>query len=197
MSLADLPIMFFASTEEFDAWLAAEASTSSGIWLKLAKKGTGVSSVSRQEAIECALCHGWIDGQLKPFDADYWLVRFTPRKAKSKWSQKNCEIANRLIEQKRMQPAGRVQVDHARADGRWEAAYPRQSTAAVPDDLGQALDANPAARAMFERLDGTNRFAILYRVHNAKRSETRANRIDNFVAMLARGETIYPLKRKG
>jgi uncharacterized protein YdeI (YjbR/CyaY-like superfamily) len=193
---SDLPIIAFASAAEFDAWLAEQPLTSKGIWLKLAKKGSGVASVSQPEAIECALCHGWIDGQLDKFDTQHWLIRFTPRKPKSKWSEKNRAKALKLIEQGRMPPAGLAEIERARADGRWDTAYASQSTATVPDDLRQALDANPAAQELFNRLDSTNRYAILHRVHTAVQAKTRANRIEKYVAMLAKGETIYPLKIK-
>ena len=190
----DLPVVAFASLEEWDTYLTAEAPTSKGLWLKLAKKASGVTSVSQQEAIDCAVCHGWIDGQLDKFDETYWLVRFTPRKPNSKWSAANCARALRLIDQKRMKPAGLTEIKRAKADGRWVAAYPSQSKATIPDDLQIALDANARAKNFFETLDGTNRYAILHRVHTAKKAETRAQRIDKYVAMLSRGETIYPGK---
>jgi uncharacterized protein YdeI (YjbR/CyaY-like superfamily) len=193
---SDLPIMLFLSSAQFDAWLAEQPLSSNGIWLKLARKGSGIASVSQPEAIECALCHGWIDGQLDRFDEHHWLIRFTPRKPKSKWSEKNRTKALELIKQSRMTAAGLAEVERAKADGRWDAAYAPQSTATVADDLQQALDANPAAQDLFNRLDGTNRYAILHRVHTAVQAKTRASRIEKFVTMLAKGETIYPLKLK-
>ncbi|ATU90834.1 YdeI/OmpD-associated family protein [Phyllobacterium zundukense] len=193
---SDLPIMLFSSAAQFDAWLAEQPLTSEGIWLKLAKKGSGIASVSQPEAVECALCHGWIDGQLDKFDEHHWLIRFTPRKPKSKWSEKNRTKALELIKQERMSKTGLAEVERAKADGRWDAAYAPQSTATVPDDLQQALNANFAARELFNRLDSTNRYAILHRVHTAAQATTRASRIEKFVAMLAKGETIYPLKLK-
>ncbi len=193
---SDLPIISFASAKRLDEWLAAQPTTSKGIWLKLAKKDTGIASVSQPEAIECALCHGWIDGQGKKFDEQYWLLRFTPRKRRSLWSEKNRTKAIELIGQGRMTAAGLAEIERAKTDGRWDAAYAPQSTATVPDDLQQALDGNPAAHEMFSRLDSTNRYAILHRVHTAKQAKTRASRIEKYVSMLARGETIYPVKIK-
>ncbi|SFJ36434.1 Uncharacterized conserved protein YdeI, YjbR/CyaY-like superfamily, DUF1801 family [Phyllobacterium sp. CL33Tsu] len=196
MPKSDLLVRFFASERELDDFLAAEPITSKGFWLKLAKKNSPIKGVSREEAIECGLCHGWIDGQLDKFDEHHWLIRFTPRRATSKWSEKNRDKAIELTAQGRMQPAGLAEVEKAKADGRWDAAYARQSTATVPDDLQRALDANPEALTFFNQLDGHNRFAILYRVHGAKQAKTRAAHIEKYIAMLAKGETIYPLKRK-
>jgi uncharacterized protein YdeI (YjbR/CyaY-like superfamily) len=191
-SKADLPILRFASREEWRAWLAAEHATSAGVWLKLAKAGTGIASVTYAEALEVALCHGWIDGQKGGFDDEFWLQRFTPRKPRSRWSRINRDKATALIERGEMEPAGLREVDAAKADGRWDAAYEGQRTATVPDDLQRALDANPAAAAFFSTLDGANRYAILYRVQDAKKPETRARRIDKYVAMLAAGEKLHP-----
>jgi uncharacterized protein YdeI (YjbR/CyaY-like superfamily) len=192
----DLLVLAFASSAEWAAWLEAQPISSKGVWLKLAKAASGIPSVSKQEAIDDALCHGWIDGQLDKFDADYWLIRFTPRRPKGKWSQVNRERALALIELGRMRPAGMREIDQAKRDGRWEAAYAPQSKATTPEDLQSALDRNPAAKRRFDQLDSHNRYAILYRVHDAKKPETRAQRIKKYVAMLARGETIYP-KSKG
>lgn len=192
----DLPILAFASQGAWEAWLAAEPEGSKGLWLKLAKKESGIASVSMQEAVESALCHGWIDGQGAKFDEDFWLVRFTPRKPRSKWSEVNRTRVLALIEEGRMQPAGLREVERARADGRWDAAYAPPSSAVVPDDLQRALDADDAARQAFERLNKVNRYAIIHRVGDAKKPETRARRIAQYVAMLARGETIYPQKAK-
>jgi uncharacterized protein YdeI (YjbR/CyaY-like superfamily) len=191
-SKADLPILRFASREEWRAWLAAEHATSAGVWLKLAKAGTGIASVTYAEALEVALCHGWIDGRKGGFDDEFWLQRFTPRKPRSRWSRINRDKATALIERGEMEPAGLREVDAAKADGRWDAAYEGQRTATVPDDLQRALDANPAAAAFFSTLDGANRYAILYRVQDAKKPETRARRIDKYVAMLAAGEKLHP-----
>jgi uncharacterized protein YdeI (YjbR/CyaY-like superfamily) len=190
----DLPVLAFASRAEWEAWLAAQPTTSKGVWLKLAKAVSGIPSVSKQEAIDAALCHGWIDGQLDRFDSSHWLIRFTPRRSKSKWSQVNRQRALALIELGRMRPAGMREIEQARLDGRWEAAYAPQSKASIPDDLQSALDRNPDAKRRFDQLDSRNRYAILYRLQDAKKPETRARRIANYVTMLGRGETIYPMK---
>lgn len=152
--------------------------------------------MSRQEAIDGALCYGWIDGQLDKFDDRFWLVRYTPRSRKSKWSKINQVRAQELIDQKRMKPAGLDEVNMAKTDGRWEAAYASQSKAVVPDDLQAALDRNPRAKSFFSTLDSANRYAILYRVHDAKKAETRTDRIKKYVQMLAQGETIHPMKTR-
>jgi uncharacterized protein YdeI (YjbR/CyaY-like superfamily) len=187
-----LPLLAFPAQADWDAWLAANGAASPGIWLKFAKASAGVASVSKAEAIQTALVHGWIDGQLDRFDADWWLTRFTPRGPKSKWSQINRATATRLIGEGRMAPAGMVQVERARADGRWDAAYAPQGRAEVPDDLAAALAANPQAQAFFATLKGANRYAVLYRIHDAKTATTRAARIEKFVAMLERGEVVHP-----
>jgi uncharacterized protein YdeI (YjbR/CyaY-like superfamily) len=192
----DLPIRAFASSDAWEAWLAAQPLRSKGVWLKLAKSASGIASVSRQEAIDAALCHGWIDGQVGRFDADYWLVRFTPRRPNGKWSQVNRECALRLIELGRMRPAGLEEIEQAQRDGRFDAAYSPQSKAEVPSDLQSALDRNLRAKRMFDQLNRHNRYAILYRVQTAKRPETRASRIEKYVSMLLRGETIYPATQK-
>ena len=193
---AGLPIISFADAAAFGRWLARQKADAKGLWLKLAKKGNEASSLTRPQAVEEALCHGWIDGQINGYDELWWLVRFTPRKARSQWSQINCDTVARLIEQERMRPAGLAQVKAAQADGRWDAAYAPQSLATVPPDLQAALDANPKARKFFETLKGANRYAVLYRVQSLKRAESRARRIEEYVAMLARGETIHPLLGK-
>ena len=191
----DLPVITFTSAEQWGAWLAQAAATSKGLWLKLAKKGTQARSVSHKDAIEIALCHGWIDGQLDKYDDQWWLVRFTPRSPKSKWSQANRTAALKLIEEGRMLEPGLGQVRAAQADGRWEAAYASQGSAAVPADLEAALEAAPEAKRFFAELNRANRFAILYRIHDAKTEKTRLQRIRKFVAMLERGEMIHPPKR--
>lgn len=192
----DLPVLAFKSQLAWEEWLAAQPATTKGLWLKLAKKSSGIASVSKAEAIDTALCHGWIDGQLDSFDGDFWLIRFTPRQSASKWSEKNRSRALELIAQKLMRPAGLREIDRARKDGRWDVAYAPRSTVQVPDDLRAALEKSKKAARFFEALDGTNRYAILHRVHTAKKPETRAARIATFVAMLAEGKTIYPLKNK-
>jgi uncharacterized protein YdeI (YjbR/CyaY-like superfamily) len=188
-----LPVLAFASNDAWEGWLA-EHQAAPGVWLKFAKKSSGVVSVGKPEAIEIALAYGWIDGQLHPFDQQFWLVRFTPRGPKSKWSQNNVDTATRLLSAGRMTPAGLAAVDKAKADGRWDAAYAPQSKAEVPADLQAALDAESAAKAFFATLKGVNRYAVLYRVHDAKTAKTRQMRIAKFVAMLALGQTIHPTK---
>lgn len=183
--------MSFADAGAFEAWLAAEPRTSKGLWLRLAKRGSDLITLSKAEAIDAALCHGWIDGQLDRYDDVSWLVRFTPRKRASKWSEKNRARAEELIEAGRMQPSGWAEIEAAKADGRWEAAYAPASTAQPPADLQAALEASPRASAFFATLTGANRYAILYRIGTAKKPETRARRIAEFVAMLERGETIH------
>jgi len=193
----ELPVIAFASAEDWGAWLTHAAGTSKGLWLKLAKKNAEARSVSRREAIEVALCHGWIDGQLDKYDDQWWLVRFTPRSPKSKWSQANRTTALKLIDEGRMLAPGLEQVRAAKADGRWEAAYASQGSATVPADLEAALEAAPAAKRQFAALNRANRFAILYRVHDAKTQKTRLQRIQKFVAMLERGEMIHPPRSAG
>jgi uncharacterized protein YdeI (YjbR/CyaY-like superfamily) len=190
----DLPVLAFKSEQAWDVWLTSQPAGSKGLWLKLAKKSSGVASVSKQEAIDTALCHGWIDGQLDSFDDDYWLIRFTPRQSTSKWSEKNRTRALELVKLRRMKPPGSNEIERAKKDGRWDAAYAPQSTAQVPDDLRAALARNKEAGSFFETLDSTNRYAILYRIHSAKQPETRMARIEKYVAMLIEGKTIYPPK---
>lgn len=190
--LKEVPILTFATQQGWEAWLAEHEADSAGIWLKIAKKTAETPSISYAQALEGALCYGWIDGQKAAFDEHHWLQKFTPRRPKSIWSQINREKAQALIEAGRMQPSGLRQVERARADGRWDAAYAGQSNATVPDDLQEALDNNPPALAFFLTLNSTNRYAILFRVQAAKKAETRAARIQKFVAMLAQGEKIYP-----
>ena len=192
----DLPIIAFKSQEAFEVWLGSRPTGGGGLWLKIAKKSSGIASVSRDEAVDAALCHGWIDGQLDSFDDRYWLIRFTPRQSTSIWSEKNRARALELVALGRMRPAGLSEVERARKDGRWDKAYAGQGTAQVPDDLMRALSKSKKAKAFFETLDSKNRYAILYRVHNAKKVETRSARIEKFVAMLLQGETIYPMKTK-
>jgi len=188
----DLPILSFPSSADWEAWLTENHATSPGLWLKIGKRGVDEPSVTYDEALDVALCYGWIDGQKDAHDDQYWLQRFTPRRPGGKWSQRNRDKATDLIAQGRMRPAGLREVEAARADGRWDAAYPGSSTATVPDDLQQAIQANPAARAYFETLDRQNRYAILYRVQDAKKPETRAQRIAKFVAMLEEGKKVHP-----
>ncbi|MFJ6649864.1 YdeI family protein [Streptomyces sp. NPDC091290] len=188
----DLEIVAFESAEAFQAWLGENHAVSPGIWLKLRKKSPGVVALDYAQALDVALCYGWIDGQKAGLDDQWWLQRFTPRTARSKWSKVNRDKVAALIEQGRMQPAGQAEIDRAKADGRWDAAYDSSRTATVPDDLAAALAAEPAAAEFFEALDRQNRYAILYRVQDAKKPETRARRIEKFVAMLAKGEKLHP-----
>jgi uncharacterized protein YdeI (YjbR/CyaY-like superfamily) len=192
----DLPIVAFKSQQAFDAWLASQPEGTRGLWLKIARKSSGIRSVSRAEAVDTALCHGWIDGQLDSFDDDHWLISFTPRQSSSIWSEKNRARALELVKLGAMRASGLREIDRAKADGRWERAYASASTAKVPDDLRAALARNKKAAAFFETLDSKNRYAVLHRTHTAKKAETRAARIAKFVAMLAKGETIHPQKAK-
>jgi uncharacterized protein YdeI (YjbR/CyaY-like superfamily) len=193
----ELPELIVDDAPAWRAWLARRHATSDGVWLALAKRGGNPPTrLTYQEALEEALCYGWIDGQVRGFDADSYRQRFTPRRKRSAWSKRNVELAERLIGEGRMAPAGRAAVDQARADGRWEAAYAGSATIEVPDDLSDALAAEPKAAAMFAALTSQNRYAILYRLATAKRPETRSRRLAQFVEMLARGETIYPQQRR-
>jgi uncharacterized protein YdeI (YjbR/CyaY-like superfamily) len=187
----DLPALHFETRDALGTWLAEHAERAPGVWLKLAKKGAGVSSVSYAEAIELGLAYGWIDGQKAALDEEFWLQRFTPRGPRSRWSRINRDKAVELIEAGAMAPSGLAAVEQAQADGRWERAYEGASTITVPDDLQHELDANPEAAAFFATLDRTNRYAILYRIGDATKPETRARRIEKFVGMLARGERIH------
>jgi uncharacterized protein YdeI (YjbR/CyaY-like superfamily) len=188
----DLPIISFASREDWEGWLHAQHATAKGLWLKLAKKGSGIDSVTYDEALQSALCYGWIDGQKRSFDERYWLQRFTPRGPRSKWSKTNRDKATELLAQDRMQPAGLEQVLKAQQDGRWDTAYEGQRTATVPDDLQRELDGNPEAKAFFATLDSANRYAILYRLQDAKKPETRARRLAKYIAMLSEHEKLHP-----
>jgi len=188
----DLPVLAFGSAQSWRDWLAEHHQTSPGLWLKIAKKGAGAPTVGYAEAIDGALCYGWIDGQKGKLDDEYWLQRFTPRKPRSRWSKINREKAERLIAEGQMQQAGLREVEAARADGRWAAAYEGQATAAVPPDLARELDLNPVAKEFFATLSSVNRYAILYRIQDAKRPQTRADRIAKYVAMLNEHKTIYP-----
>lgn len=186
----ELPIVELASQEAWERWLEAHPDAD-GAWLKIAKKDAGVTTVTYEEAVESALSFGWIDGQMRRFDERFYVQRFTPRRRASRWSKVNREKAEALIVAGRMRPAGLAQVEAAKADGRWEGAYDGARAIAVPGDLQRALDANPQAKAFFETLSGANRYAILYRIQDAKRPETRAKRIAQYVDMCARGETLH------
>jgi uncharacterized protein YdeI (YjbR/CyaY-like superfamily) len=187
----ELPILTFADQAAWSRWLREQHASSPGVWLKIAKKASGIRTVDHPQALEEALCYGWIDGQRLPQDESFFLQRFTPRRPRSKWSQINREKVTALIEQGRMQPAGLAQIEAAKQDGRWEAAYAPQSSQAIPEDFQRALEQNPEAHEFFKTLRGTRRYSFLYRIQDAKRPETRARRIEQFVAMLAKGQTHY------
>ena len=187
-----LPQLAFASLDAWERWLTDNHAQSTGVWIKIAKQGTGIESVRYPEVLDGALCFGWIDGRREALDERYFLQRFTPRRPRGRWSQINREKVERLAAERRMRPSGLAEVERAKADGRWEAAYASQKTMSVPDDLQRELDARPDARAFFAQLSSQNRYAILYRLHDAKRPDTRARRLVKFVAMLEAGETIYP-----
>jgi uncharacterized protein YdeI (YjbR/CyaY-like superfamily) len=188
---ADLPIHLFAGPAELEAWLEENHGSCEGVWLKIAKKGADEPSVTYGEALQLALCFGWIDSQKRGFDDQHFLQRFTPRRPRGRWSRINREKAEVLIEVGKMRPAGLAEVEAAKADGRWAAAYEGQRTAKVPPDLQRELDANPTAAEFFASLDSANRYAITYRLEEAKKPETRERRLRKFVAMLERGEKIH------
>lgn len=186
----DLPIKLFRNAAAWEKWLAANTDTP-GLWLRISKKDAGVVSVSYAEALEVALCHGWIDGQRRTFDEQSFLQRFTPRRPRSLWSKINVGKAEALIASGRMREGGLREIELARADGRWAAAYASAAVMEVPAELAAALAKAPKAASFFETLDRTNRYAVCWRVHTAKKAETRAARIEKLVAMLARGEKIH------
>jgi uncharacterized protein YdeI (YjbR/CyaY-like superfamily) len=195
--VTDRPELIVADAAAWRAWLADHHQESTGVWLVLAKKGTNQpTSLSYDQALDESLCHGWIDGQVRQRDEATYVQRFTPRKRNSAWSARNVRLAEALIAGGRMHPAGLAAVEQAKADGRWAAAYAGAATIEVPPDLAEALEANPTARSMFDLLTSRNRYAILYRLNKAKRADTRSRRIAEYVAMLARGETIYPQSRR-
>ena len=186
-----MPILTFRNGESFERWLEQQPADAAGAWLKLAKKSASRPGLTKAEAIDAALCHGWIDGQLDKYDESYWLVRFTPRRTGSKWSQVNKRRATELLAAGRMLESGIAQVEAAKSDGRWAGAYAPASSTTVPADLQDALNGNPRAAQFFGTLKGAKRYAILYRIGSVKRADTRARRIAEFVAMLERGETIH------
>ncbi len=194
--MAEESILTVADAAAWRVWLGEHHEESQGVWLRLAKKGTTEpTSLTYEEALDDALCHGWIDGQVRRLDERTYRQRFTPRRARSTWSKRNVGHVERLASENRMLPAGVAAVERAKADGRWEAAYAGQAAMEVPVDLAAALNAEPAAQAMFDILTSQNRYAILFRIHDAKRADTRAQRIERFVAMLVRGETPHQQKR--
>jgi uncharacterized protein YdeI (YjbR/CyaY-like superfamily) len=188
---AGMPIIAFNDIGALERWLEAQPANSPGLWIKFAKASSGLASVSKSEAIDAALCHGWIDGQLDKYDDAFWLIRFTPRKVRSKWSQVNRARAEELLASGRVHPRGVAQIEAARTDGRWDAAYAPASKAQVPPDFQAALDQSPIAAAFFATLTGANRYAILYRIETVKKPETRARKIANFIGMLERHETVH------
>ncbi len=187
-----LLILAFPDQAAWEGWLQLHHGETEGVWLKIAKKGAGATSVNYDQALEGALCYGWIDSQIGAYDRQFYLHKFSPRRPKSKWSKMNCQKAEALIDAGRMQPAGLVQVQLAKTDGRWESAYDPASRITVPEDLQQALDQNPLAAAFFTTLDSRNRYAILYRLQDARKPETRATRLRKFVEMLANHQKIHP-----
>jgi uncharacterized protein YdeI (YjbR/CyaY-like superfamily) len=186
------PKLSFATQEKWEAWLEQNGSTSSGAWLRLAKKGAAAATVSYAEAVETALCYGWIDGQKRAESEHHWLQRFTPRAARSIWSKINRAKAEALMASGRMRPAGLDEINRAKQDGRWDAAYSSASNATIPDDLREALDANPKAKTFFATLNSQNRYAVLFRIQNVKKPETRARKIAQFVEMLNNGKKLHP-----
>jgi len=193
---SDTAATLFKSAKAFDAWLKKHHATSDGLWLKIAKKGAGEPSVTYPEAVEIALCWGWIDGQKKGLDDQHFLQRFTPRRARSIWSKINVDKVAALVEAGRIQPAGQAQIDAAKTDGRWDKAYDSARTSSVPDDLQAALEASPQAKAFFATISASNRYAVLWRVQTAVKPETRARRIAKLVEMLGHGEVVHIFKPK-
>jgi uncharacterized protein YdeI (YjbR/CyaY-like superfamily) len=188
----ELPVILFERQQDFEVWLEQHHASAPGAWLRLAKKNSGLRSLTYDEAVEAGLCFGWIDGQKKTYDELSWIQRFTPRGPQSIWSKINRSKAETLIEAGRMRPSGLAAVERARQNGRWDAAYDSASRAVVPDDFQSVLDANPRAKAFFATLSGTNRYALLFRIQTAKKPETRARRIAEFIRMLENGEKLYP-----
>jgi uncharacterized protein YdeI (YjbR/CyaY-like superfamily) len=191
MAMTESPLTF-ATQKAWESWLAKNQDTSTGAWLRLAKKGAKQPTLTYAQALESALCYGWIDGQKQAESEEYWLQRFTRRSAKSIWSKINTDKAEALVAAGRMRPPGMLEIEKAKSDGRWERAYASPGNSTVPEDLQAALDANPEARAFFSTLKSRNRYAILFRIQNAKKPETRARKIEEFIGMLSRGETFHP-----
>lgn len=187
----ELPIMAFARQQDWEQWLAQHHADSPGVWMQIAKKASGIKSVNYAEAVDVALCYGWIDGQSKKYDESSWIQKFTPRSPRSIWSKVNQEKVAALIASGKMQPAGLAEIERAKQDGRWEAAYDSPSRATVPEDLQAELDKHPQASAFFATLNSQNRYAILFRIQTAKKPETRARRIQQFIEMLEKGEKMY------
>lgn len=188
---ANAPIRAFKDPKAWEAWLSKNQTAADGIWIRIAKKASGTKSVNQPEAVEVALCYGWIDAQARPESAAAWLQRFVPRRPRSIWSKINRERALALIASGRMRPAGLEQIERAKQDGRWEAAYDSSRTATVPADFEKELELNPKAQAFFKTISAANRYAILWRLQTAKKAETRAKRLRSFIEMLEKGETIH------
>jgi uncharacterized protein YdeI (YjbR/CyaY-like superfamily) len=189
-------IRMFAGAADWDTWLEENHRDSTGLWMRIARKGSRLRSLTYSEALEVALCYGWIDGQKRPDSEEAWLQRFLPRSAKSMWSKINREKAKALIASGQMKPAGKAAIEAAKKDGRWEAAYDSARNAKVPEDLALALKANRRAREFFESLDGANRYAVLFRIQTVKKAGTRSRKIRQFIHMLERGERIHQPRRK-
>lgn len=190
MTATDYPVIHFADRAAWAAWLDANHASAAGVWVRIAKAASNVETVTRDEALDVALCYGWIDGQARSHDEDSWLQKFTPRKARSLWSKRNREIVERLIASGEMRAAGLAAIEAAKADGRWDRAYDSPANATVPDDFAAALEANPAAKTFFESLKRTDRYPFIYRIQTAVRPDTRARRIAQFTELLARGEKL-------
>lgn len=188
----NLEIISFDTQQDWEVWLKEHHADTKGVWLKISKKGASAPSVSYAEALDGALCYGWIDGQKAPFDDKYWLQKFTQRGARSIWSKVNCDKATALIAEGRMQPAGLRQVELARSDGRWDSAYESQSKVTVPGDFQRELDKNQKAKDFFNTLNSANRYAFLFRIHTAKKPETRSARIQKFIEMLSQHQKLHP-----
>jgi uncharacterized protein YdeI (YjbR/CyaY-like superfamily) len=188
----ELPVMLFESAQDWEIWLNQHHADTKGVWLKIAKKGTDIASVSYAEALDSALCYGWIDGQKAAFDGQCWLQKFTPRGSKSMWSKINRDKVAALMAEGRMQPAGMRQVELAQADGRWNLAYDPQSKISIPEDFQRELDRNSEAHDFFQTLNRVNRYAVLWRIQIAKKPETRAALIQKYVAMLSQHQKLYP-----
>ena len=194
MKTTDLPTLPFATKNKWAGWLAKQHDRSTGVWLKLAKKDSGIPSVTYEEAVEAALCYGWIDGQKKGFDEQYWLQKFTPRGPKSIWSKINTVKTEKLTASGEMKPAGLKAIDAAKQDGRWDAAYESQRNISIPEDFQAVLEKNKKAKAFFATLKSAERYSFLFRIQTAKKAETRAKRIQQFVEMLERNEKIHSFK---
>ncbi|PKM41374.1 MAG: bacteriocin-protection protein [Firmicutes bacterium HGW-Firmicutes-9] len=188
----DLPILSFETQSSLEDWLKSNAASSAGVWLQIAKKSSGIASVTYDEAVESALCYGWIDSHKKTYDEKTWIQKFTPRGTRSIWSKVNTEKAEALIAADRMTEQGFKAIENAKQNGNWDNAYEPQSVASLPEDFARELEQNSKAKAFYDMLNGQNKYAILFRIKNAKKQETRTKRIQQFISMLERGEKIYP-----